>query len=145
METVDVINDMIPDSIVVDGTRQGERYLVIVDRKDVYLQPICFRFLAIFGIQLLLGEDDGWVYGSDICDPERLLWAYIYRLRQNVHRASRRLRSWPVVENDRLGYYRLIVKPGGVAINPANIYAFGDVPLEQMLGKLMSANKVIAK
>lgn len=142
---------MVPDSIVIDGTcvqkggNRGERYLVIVDQQLVPLQPICFRFFAIFGIQLLLGEDEGWIYGLDICDPGRLLWAYIYRLRQNVHSASRQLQSWPVVENDKRGYYRLIVKPGGIAVNPANIYGFGDIPLEQMLDKLMSAKNLVAK
>lgn len=142
---------MVPDSIVIDGTcvqkggNRGERYLVIVNRQLVPLQPVCFRFFAIFGIQMLLGEDEGWVYGSDICDPERLLWAYIYRLRQNVQGASRRLRSWPVVENDKQGYYRLIAKPDSIAVNPANIYGFGDIPLGQVVDKLMSAKNSVAK
>jgi len=128
---------MIPDSIVIDGNRQGERFLVIVDRQKVFLQPVGFRLFAILGIQLLLGEDDGWVESSQLWSSDHVS-GYIYRLKKNVHSVSHQLRSWQVVENNKQGEYRLIARPDSIAVNPANIYGFGDIPLEHMLARLMS-------
>jgi len=131
---------MIPESIVIDGTRQRERFLVVVDGLNVFLQPICFRFFTIFGIQLLLGEDDGWVRSSALYRPNEIVARYIYRMKENIHGASIQFQSWQVVENDRhrRGSYRLIAKTDSVTINFDNLYEFGDHDLEQMLDKLMS-------
>lgn len=133
---------MIPDSIVIDGTRQrvsgnrGERLLVIVDRRKILLQPVGFRFFAILGIQLILGEDDGWVQASTLYRPADIVARYIYRMKQSIYNAVPRLQSWRVVENDRRGSYRLLARPDSVTVNPVNILEFGDHDLERMVVKL---------
>lgn len=136
---------MIPESIVVDGTRQGARFLIRVDQHPIKLQPIPFLFFAIFGIQFVLGEDDGWVSGTAIYDPPRLVVAYIHRLKQNVHNVSDRLQSWKVVENDRQGKYRLIARPGSVTVNTDNLYEFGDHSLVLMVDKLVGTKDSVAR
>lgn len=128
---------MIPESIVIAGTRQGERFLVIIDKQKVFLQPVGFRFFAILGIQRILGEGDGWVYASTLYRPSDIVARYIYRMKENIRSASPRLQSWPVVENDRQGSYRLFANPGTLFIEPVGIRQFGDYDLDQMVDKLM--------
>ena len=135
---------MVPDSIVIDGTRQrvsgnrGERLLVLVDRQKILLQPVVFRFFAILGLQLLLDEDDGWVQTSTLYRPAEIVARYIYRMKQSIYNAVPRLQSWRVVENDRRGSYRLLTKPDSVTVNPVNLYEFGDHDLERMVDKLVA-------
>lgn len=132
---------MIPESIVIDGTRQGRCNLVSIDRQRVPLQPVGFRFFAILGIQLVLGEDDGWVQTSELYRPGDIVSRYIYRMKQSIYNAAPRLQSWRVVENDRRCRYRLIARTDGMAINPDGIRQFGDHDLERMLDKLMAIAK----
>lgn len=132
---------MIPESIVIDGIRQRERFLVIVDRQSIFLQPIGFRIFTILGIQLLLGEDDGWVCNSKLYRPSEIVARYIYRMKQSIYSAVPRLKSWRVVENDRQGQYRLIAKSDRVTVNSANLYEFGDHDLGWMVDKLLLIEK----
>lgn len=135
---------MVPDSIVIDGTRDRERFLVILDQQKVFLQPVGFRFFAILGIQLVLGEDDGWVHASTLYRPSEIVARYVYRLKENVHSAAPGLQSWLVVENDRQGSYRLIAKRETVVVNQIGIQDFGDQDLIEMVGKLMRVNKSVS-
>lgn len=142
---------MIPESIIIDGTPtqvgggRGGRFLVIVDRQSVPLQPLCFRFFAILGIQFLLGDDDGWVRGSHLWYPADNVARYIYRLKQDVHDASVGLRGWSVVENDRQGRYRLIARPGSLAVSCTNLYEFDDFDLGRMVDKLVGTKNSVAE
>lgn len=132
---------MVPDSIVIDGTRQGRCNLVIIDRQHVPLQPVGFRFFAILGIQRFLGEDDGWVCSSKLYRPEEIVARYIYRMKQSIYNAVPRLQSWWVVENDRQRRYRLIAEPGTIFIEPVDIREFGDYDLERMVDNLLLIEK----
>lgn len=132
---------MIPESIVIDGTRQGRCNLVSIDRQRVPLQPVGFRFFAMLGIQLVLGEDDGWVCASKLYRPEEIVARYIYRMKQSIYSVVPRFQSWRVVENDRQCRYRLIAEPGTIFIEPAGIRQFGDHDLEQMVDKLLLIEK----
>jgi len=132
---------MIPRSIGIDGVRQGRCNLVSIDRQRVPLQPVSFRFFATLGIQLLLGEDDGWVRGSTLYRPEEIVARYIYRMKQNIYSAVPQLQSWRVVENDRQCRYRLIAEPGTIFIEPVGIRKFGDYDLERMMDKLLLIEK----
>lgn len=127
---------MVPDSIVIDGTRQGRCFLVILDGQKVFLQPVGFRFVAILGIQLVIGEDDGWVHSSVLYRPAEIVSRYIYRMKRDIYSASPRLQSWKVVENDRQGRYRLIAKPETLVIERSGIQDFGHHDLTQMVDKL---------
>ena len=132
---------MVPDSIVIDGTRQGRCNLVIIDRQSIPLQPVGFRIFAILGIQLLLGEDDGWAQASALYRPGEIVSRYIYRMKQSIYSAVPRLQSWRVVKNDRQCRYRLIAKPENLAVNPSGIRSFGDFDLVQMMDKLLLIEK----
>lgn len=131
----------IPDSIVIDGTRQGERHLVVIDEQSILLQPTGFRFFAILGIQRFLGEDDGWVHASRLYRPADIVARYIYRMKRDIHNASPRLQSWRIVENDKRGNYRLIAKPQTIIIKPPGIRRFGDHDMVRMLDKLVAMEK----
>lgn len=138
---------MVPESIVIDGTRmqeggrRNERFLVIVDQRRVLLQAVGFRIFAILGIQRFLGENDGWVQSSTLYRPAEIVSRYIYRMKGNIYNAVPRLQSWRVVENDRQGQYRLIAKPGTIFIEPVGIRQFGDYELGQMMDKLVAIAK----
>lgn len=133
---------MIPNSIVIDGIRQGRCNLVIIDRQSIPLQPVGFRIFAVLGIQLLLGENDGWVQASVLYRPGEIVSRYIYRMKQSIYSAVPRFQSWRVVENDRQYRYRLIARPATIIIEPVGIRGFGDHELERMMDEGMA--KVVA-
>lgn len=144
---------MNPKSIIIDGTRQvrddkklrAERYLVLIDRQQVFLQAVGFRFFSIFGIQLLIGKNEGWICASDLYRQSEIVSGYIYRMKQTIYCVVPHLQSWPIIENDRQGRYRLIAEPGGIAVNYEKIYEFGDFDLTQMVDRLIMLNRKILK
>lgn len=142
---------MIPESIIIDGTRiqvggvRSERFLVVIDRQSVPLQPAGFRLFAMLGIQFLLGDDQGWVQAKYLWYPADIVARYIYRLKKNIHDASVGLRDWQIVENDRHGKYRLIARPESVAITCGNLYDFGDFDLGRMVDKLVGTKNSVAE
>ena len=116
--------------VIIDGAREGPRYLITVDSYRVWLQPALFRVVAILGITRRFNKvDDGWVGNEDIglADPG-LVRRYIHRVRLEVNTETPEWYIWEVIENKpREGFYRLATKPRQIKIpTPQNLMDFRD-------------------
>jgi hypothetical protein len=90
--------------VIVDGTKQGRRYLVTVDGEPVLLSGIPLRFMILLGLEVERGGE--WISRERLWFQSENVSRYIYLLKEQVQKQLDN--DWPVVENDRCGNYRLL-------------------------------------
>ncbi|UCG62662.1 MAG: DEAD/DEAH box helicase [Candidatus Zixiibacteriota bacterium] len=116
------------ESIEVDGSYEKERYLVRINGFPVRLTGKSFKYFTKLAWSRL-NRDSGWIYKEDIeigFNQAR----YLYRMKGEIN-ASLNM-SWPVVENNRLGYYRLDVDPSKIRLNESNLRNHPDYEVRSM-------------
>jgi hypothetical protein len=121
-----------PSLIELDGRYERERYLVKIDGIPIRLTGKSFKYLLRLAYSRLVG-DDGWIYKDDIeigFNQAR----YLYRLKQEMNSGGNF--SWPIFENNRLGYYRLDLDPSKIKINLGNLLNHPDFEVREMAGQL---------
>ena len=121
-----------PSLIELDGRYERERYLVRIDGVPVHLTGKSFKYLMRLAYSRLTGND-GWIYKDDIeigFNQAR----YLYRLKQEMNRSGNF--SWPIFENNRLGYYRLDLDPSKIRVNFDNLMDHPDFEVREMVGEL---------
>ena len=121
-----------PSSIEIDGSYERERYLVKIDGFPVRLTGKSFTYLVRLVFARLM-ENDGWIYKDDIENGFNQA-RYLYRLKQEVNREAGF--SWPIFENNRLGYYRLDLKPTQIKVNLDNLKSFPDYEISEITEQL---------
>ena len=117
-----------PSLIELDGRYERERYLVRIDGVPVHLTGKSFKYLMRLAYSRLTGND-GWIYKDDIeigFNQAR----YLYRLKQEMNRSGNF--SWPIFENNRLGYYRLHIDPANIKLNMDNLRSHPDYELRSL-------------
>lgn len=118
-----------PDSVEIDGRLEGERYLVNVNGFPVKLTGKSFKYFVKLAWSRL-HRDSGWVYKEDIeigFNQAR----YLYRMKNEV--AAGLNFSWSMIENNRLGYYRLNVDPSRITINLENLKNHPDFEIRDLI------------
>ena len=55
---------------------------------------------------------------------------YLYRMKNEINAELRA--DWPIIENNRLGYYRLDVDPGRIQINVENLKGHPDYEIRSL-------------
>ncbi|MEW6412259.1 MAG: DEAD/DEAH box helicase [Candidatus Zixiibacteriota bacterium] len=106
-----------PESIEIDGSYERERYLVKINGFPVRLTGKSFKYFTKLAWSRL-NRDSGWIYKEDI-EVGFNQARYLYRMKGEI---SAGLNSpWPVVENNRLGYYRLSIDPSRIRVNVNNL------------------------
>jgi len=78
-------------------------------------------------------KENGWLFKDDLEQGFNQA-RYLYRLRQEIGRDF--LPGWPLYENNRSGYYRLIASPGAITMNVATLEDNPDYEIRQMAGDL---------
>ncbi|MCP4704503.1 MAG: hypothetical protein GY865_07820 [candidate division Zixibacteria bacterium] len=121
-----------PAVIELDGRYERERYLVKIDGVPIHLTGKSFKYLLRLAYSRLVA-DDGWVYKDDIEDGFNQA-RYLYRLKQEMNRGGNF--SWPIFENNRLGYYRLDLDPSKIRVNLGNLLNHPDFEVREMAGEL---------
>lgn len=102
-----------PRSVEIDGSYERERYLVKIDGFPVRLTGKSFKYFAKLAWSRLHSES-GWIYKEDLeigFNQAR----YLYRMKNEINSCLKC--DWPVIENNRLGYYRLSADPSQVQLN----------------------------
>ena len=117
-----------PESIVIDGTYERERYLVQINGFPVRLTGKSFKYFVKLAWSRM-NRDSGWVYKEDI-EMGFNQARYLYRMKNEISAGLNM--DWPVFENNRLGYYRLKVEPAQISVNMDNLRNHPDYELSCM-------------
>lgn len=107
------VNSSDPESIHVDGSQRAERYLILIDNQQVWLTGNSFRYF----MKLAWARchcPAGWIYSTDIETGDNQT-RYLHRMKNEVIKQTSH--KWPVIENNRLGYYRLCVSSSAIHFN----------------------------
>jgi len=118
-----------PASIEIDGSYERERYLVRINGFPVRLTGKSFKYFTRLAWSRL-HRDSGWVYKEDLelgFNQAR----YLYRMKNEIKDGM--ATPWAVIENNRLGYYRLNVDPGCISINVEKLREHPDFELRSLI------------
>jgi helicase len=125
-----------PDSIEIEGTFDRERYLVKINGVSVMLTGKSFKYFTKLAWSRLRGEG-GWIYKEDI-EVGFNQARYLYRMKNEI--TAGLATDWPIVENNRLGYYRLKVAPQKIQINQDRLKAHPDWEVRQLFDESSTVN-----
>ncbi len=118
----------VPDLVEIDGRLEGERYLIKVNGFPIRLTGKSFKYFAKLAYSRLVG-DAGWIYKEDI-EMGFNQARYLYRMKNEVNAGL--ANGWDVVENNRLGYYRLNCNPSQLSINFDSLKEHPDFEVRQL-------------
>ena len=122
----------LPDQIEIDGAYEGDRYLVRINGLPVRLTGKSFKYLAKLAWSRM-SHENGWIYKEDL-EVGFNQARYLYRLKNEI--AASYPSDWQIIENNRLGYYRLDVRPDRIRMNAENLRSFPDFELQQIADRL---------
>lgn len=117
-----------PRLVEIDGRFESDRYLVKIDGFPVRLTGKSFKYLTKLAWSRL-NRESGWVYKEDI-EVGFNQARYLYRMKNEIHAGVSG--NWSVVENNRLGYYRLDIDPDSIRFNLANLKDHPDYELRSI-------------
>lgn len=120
--------------LVIDGRPDGERFLIHVDDQPVPLTGKSFKYLT--KLAWARQQKDGWIFKDDLeigFNQAR----YLYRMKQELSDALGS--DWEVVENNRLGSYRLAIEPVGVQFQTETLALHPDWEVRQLFVNQPSA------
>ena len=115
-----------PVSIEIDGTYQGDRFVVKIDGFPVHLTGKSFKYFTKLA-WARAHQDTGWIYKEDI-EVGFNQARYLYRMKNEINMSLRS--SWPIFENNRLGYYRLDIEPTKISFNLENLKTHPDYEVQ---------------
>ncbi|MCH8027576.1 MAG: DEAD/DEAH box helicase [candidate division Zixibacteria bacterium] len=115
----------------IDGSPDKERFVVKVNDQTVRLTAKSFKYLAkLAWSRANSPASSGWVYKEDI-EVGFNQARYLYRMKNEVNAGLGY--DWPLIENNRLGYYRLNADPDKIRINVANLQNNPDHEIRQIV------------
>ena len=117
-----------PRTVELDGSYDQERYLVKIDGYPVRLTGKSFKYFARLAWSRL-NRESGWIYKDDIelgFNQAR----YMYRMKNEIK--SFLPSNWGIVENNRLGYYRLDIPADKIRINGENLKSHPDFEVRSL-------------
>lgn len=124
-----------PVAMEIDGSYEGDRYLIRLNGLPVKLTGKSFKYLMKLAWSRLK-RDAGWVYKDDIeigFNQAR----YLYRMKNEIVQSFPS--PWKIFENNRLGYYRLDLSPEAIRINFDNLKSHPDYEIRQMAEQVVPA------
>ena len=117
-----------PNLVEIDGAYEQDRYLVRINGYPVRLTGKSFKYLIKLAWSRL-HSDAGWIYKEDI-EVGFNQARYLYRMKNEIVAGFRS--AWPVVENNRLGYYRLQLDPSRLRLNTENLRQHPDYEVRSL-------------
>jgi hypothetical protein len=122
-----------PQSIEIDGTPVRERFLVRINGRPISLTGKSFKYLFSLAWSRLT-KDNGWLYKEDLEQGFNQA-RYLYRLRKEIGRDF--MPDWPLYENNRSGYYRLIADREKIKVNVDALKENPDYEIRKMASDLV--------
>ena len=117
-----------PRTVEIDGTYEADRFLVRIDGFPVRLTGKSFKYLTKLAWSRV-NDTTGWMYKEDI-EVGFNQARYLYRMKNEIAAGFRS--AWPVIENNRLGYYRLQIEPDKIRLNVDNLKTHPDYELRSL-------------
>jgi hypothetical protein len=102
-------------TLFIDGKSSGVRLSVEFDGRRVWLRMKSFKYLLALAAARH-ATVDGWIHKTDI-EPGDNQIRYVYQLRRELTRAGVRGATQNLIENDRLGRYRLMVPVDKISLD----------------------------
>ena len=127
-----------PESVEVIGTMDRERFLVRINGFPVPLTGKSFKYFVKLAWSRLTDES-GWMYKEDI-EVGFNQARYLYRMKNEI--AAGYDAGWPIIENNRLGYYRLQVDPSRIQIDRTCLERHPDWEIRSLFGPADSSPSV---
>ena len=111
-----------PELVEIDGSQDRERYVVKINGLPVKLTGKSFKYFTKLAWSRRNAES-GWLYKEDI-ETGFNQARYLYRMKNEI--TASLAADWSVVENNRLGYYRLDLDPERIQFNFENLKSHPD-------------------
>jgi helicase len=111
-----------PELVEIDGSQDRERYVIKINGLPVKLTGKSFKYFTKLAWSRRNAES-GWLYKEDI-ETGFNQARYLYRMKNEI--TASLAADWSVVENNRLGYYRLDLDPERIQFNFENLMSHPD-------------------
>jgi helicase len=118
--------------LLLDGTPVRDRFLVMVNGKKVALPAKSFKYLVKL-VWAAHKNEDGWIHKNDF-EPGENQTRYLHRLKKQITPYLDPAQS--LLENNRLGSYRLGVSKDKIRINAPTLLKNPDIEIMKMAEEL---------
>ncbi|MCJ7459343.1 MAG: DEAD/DEAH box helicase [candidate division Zixibacteria bacterium] len=115
--------------LFLDGTLIKGRYTVFIDNRKIFLSHKSFKYLFKL-IWATFKKEGGWIHKLDLEEGENQ-GKYIYRLKKELSLSDRKL-----IENNRIGCYRLNLIKEKVHLNKNVLDNFEDYEIKKLLEEM---------
>jgi len=119
-------------TLVIDGTPVKDKFLVLLNGKRVILPAKSFKYLVKLA-WAAFKKEDGWIHKEDL-EPGDNQTRYVYRLRKQLRSALGSGQS--IMENNRLGSYRLSILKHNITLNHPVLMKNPDAEIAAIAGEL---------
>jgi helicase len=119
-------------SLVIDGSPLRDKFLVLVNGKKTVLPAKSFKYLVKLTWAAFKNED-GWIHKNDL-EPGDNQTRYLYRLRKELQPALGP--GQYIMENNRLGSYRLTIPKHKITVSPSALMKNPDAEIAAIAGQL---------
>jgi len=115
--------------LVLDGSLVKGKYTIILDDRKILLSHKSFKYLFKLA-WAVFKKEVGWIHKLDLEEGENQ-GKYIYRLKKELSLSDGKL-----IENNRIGCYRLNLKKEKIQINKKVLETSEDYEIRAMLGEM---------
>jgi replicative superfamily II helicase len=119
--------------LLLDGTPVRDRFLVMVNGKKVALPAKSFKYLVKL-VWAACKNEDGWIHKNDF-EPGENQTRYLHRLKKQIKPYLDPAQA--LLENNRLGSYRLGVSKDKIKINASSLLKNPDIEMKKMAEELV--------
>ncbi len=119
----------IKNELVLDGSLIKGKYAIILDDRKILLSHKSFKYLFKLA-WAVFKKEGGWIHKLDLEEGENQ-GKYIYRLKKELS-----LTDGKLIENNRIGCYRLNLKKEKIQINKKVLETSEDYEIRAMLGEM---------
>ncbi len=119
--------------LVIDGTPIKDKFLIWINGKKVALPAKSFKYLVKLAWAAFKNKE-GWIHKNDL-EPGENQTRYLHRLRKQITPYLEPNQT--LMENNRLGCYRLSIPVAGIKINAALLTNSPDSEISRMAEELL--------
>jgi helicase len=121
--------DSTKSKLILDGSLVKGKYTVILNGRRLLLSHKSFRYLFKL-VWAVFKKEDGWIHKLDLEDGDNQ-GKYIYRLKKELSPSEMAL-----IENNRIGSYRLNLKKDKIDLNKKMLENFQDYDVKELLKEM---------